>query len=107
MGRTLAVRFSPSSKLMELMIALPGMRFKASSTTSASVESMVIGAGTRVAIFSKMLLMRSEEHTSELQSLRHLVCRLLLEKINPASRFFLDGLDVFVEVVIFLGPSHL
>src|ERR1035438_10596214 len=27
-------------------------------------------------------LYRSEEHTSELQSLRHLVCRLLLEKKN-------------------------
>src|SRR5438045_6908209 len=27
-------------------------------------------------------LQRSEEHTSELQSLRHLVCRLLLEKKN-------------------------
>src|SRR5262245_55791526 len=27
-----------------------------------------------------MTLDRSEEHTSELQSLRHLVCRLLLEK---------------------------
>src|SRR5258705_9987430 len=26
------------------------------------------------------LAVRSEEHTSELQSLRHLVCRLLLEK---------------------------
>src|ERR1039458_4821432 len=26
---------------------------------------------------------RSEEHTSELQSLRHLVCRLLLEKTIP------------------------
>src|SRR5205814_9244959 len=26
------------------------------------------------------VLLRSEEHTSELQSLRHLVCRLLLEK---------------------------
>src|SRR5262245_64870394 len=26
------------------------------------------------------MLYRSEEHTSELQSLRHLVCRLLLEK---------------------------
>src|SRR5262245_64569687 len=25
-------------------------------------------------------IVRSEEHTSELQSLRHLVCRLLLEK---------------------------
>src|SRR5205823_14842831 len=28
------------------------------------------------------LLMRSEEHTSELQSLAYLVCRLLLEKKN-------------------------
>src|SRR5262245_7979951 len=28
------------------------------------------------------LELRSEEHTSELQSLRHLVCRLLLEKKN-------------------------
>src|SRR5437899_6401590 len=29
---------------------------------------------------SSSVLLRSEEHTSELQSLRHLVCRLLLEK---------------------------
>src|SRR5258705_12210219 len=28
----------------------------------------------------KFFPLRSEEHTSELQSLRHLVCRLLLEK---------------------------
>src|SRR5258705_6702087 len=28
----------------------------------------------------KPVAIRSEEHTSELQSLRHLVCRLLLEK---------------------------
>ena len=28
-------------------------------------------------------LMRSEEHTSELQSRQYLVCRLLLEKIHP------------------------
>src|SRR5262245_63413887 len=28
----------------------------------------------------KLRIVRSEEHTSELQSLRHLVCRLLLEK---------------------------
>src|SRR5262245_64912267 len=34
------------------------------------------------AIFRGMFIVgwRSEEHTSELQSLRHLVCRLLLEK---------------------------
>src|SRR5205814_10634165 len=29
---------------------------------------------------SRTIPLRSEEHTSELQSLRHLVCRLLLEK---------------------------
>src|SRR5438045_7357489 len=29
---------------------------------------------------------RSEEHTSELQSLRHLVCRLLLEKKKTTER---------------------
>src|ERR1039458_10464843 len=31
-------------------------------------------------------VLRSEEHTSELQSLRHLVCRLLLEKIVRSRR---------------------
>src|SRR5262245_65255121 len=30
--------------------------------------------------------LRSEEHTSELQSLRHLVCRLLLEKKKTTSK---------------------
>src|SRR5258705_8990305 len=30
---------------------------------------------------------RSEEHTSELQSLRHLVCRLLLEKKKKNRKF--------------------
>src|SRR5258705_12749375 len=30
--------------------------------------------------------LRSEEHTSELQSLRHLVCRLLLDKKNTTPK---------------------
>src|SRR5437899_5385500 len=30
---------------------------------------------------------RSEEHTSELQSLRHLVCRLLLEKKKQKNKY--------------------
>src|ERR1035441_9204392 len=33
-----------------------------------------------------VLMKRSEEHTSELQSLRHLVCRLLLEKTCASRR---------------------
>src|SRR5439155_22002176 len=41
---------------------------------------------------------RSEEHTSELQSRGHLVCRLLLEKKkNLFGRYFLDRLRVAVD----------
>src|SRR5437870_10763622 len=52
------------------------MRF---SVSSASYSSMRLGNIwiTRPTDFS-----RSEEHTSELQSRGHLVCRLLLEKKN-------------------------
>src|SRR5437899_8943285 len=32
------------------------------------------------------IIIRSEEHTSELQSLRHLVCRLLLEKKKKTNK---------------------
>src|SRR5687768_7171370 len=35
-----------------------------------------------------MALLRSEEHTSELQSRLHLVCRLLLEKKNVVRSFY-------------------
>src|SRR5205814_10484622 len=39
------------------------------------------GIGYRVDdLIAQVKKIRSEEHTSELQSLRHLVCRLLLEK---------------------------
>src|SRR5258705_4700832 len=37
---------------------------------------------TKLTVAEDPLVKRSEEHTSELQSLRHLVCRLLLEKEN-------------------------
>src|SRR5262245_64672890 len=37
---------------------------------------------------------RSEEHTSELQSLRHLVCRLLLEKKKKESSMTTSQTDI-------------
>src|SRR5205814_8331442 len=46
------------------------------STVSRSSSRRQSSAGAWLRRLSK----RSEEHTSELQSLRHLVCRLLLEK---------------------------
>src|SRR2546427_8255234 len=43
---------------------------------------------------------RSEEHTSELQSQSNLVCRLLLEKKNPA------GEEVPSAEVVEVTPAH-
>src|SRR5258705_3483684 len=40
------------------------------------------------------VILRSEEHTSELQSLRHLVCRLLLGKKKNDERRQTRGKDV-------------
>src|SRR3712207_8273554 len=56
----------------------PGVLEAALQTTSAIDDSF---AFARAEVLRKLAsLMRSEEHTSELQSRQYLVCRLLLEK---------------------------
>src|SRR2546425_7239780 len=51
------------------------------------VEGVVdVPAGLGQAQQALLRLIRSEEHTSELQSLAYLVCRLLLEKKNAVER---------------------
>src|SRR5262245_63130343 len=50
---------------------------RALACTSASRET---ASPSRLRVPASRFPSRSEEHTSELQSLRHLVCRLLLEK---------------------------
>src|SRR2546422_6515639 len=48
-----------------------------------SFDTFVVGAANRLAVTAGRTVAenpRSEEHTSELQSRLHLVCRLLLEK---------------------------
>src|ERR1035441_3839770 len=67
------------------MLALTPLREQMSITHTPAIR-----AAATVPILSITILLvlltgwgmkdRSEEHTSELQSLRHLVCRLLLEK---------------------------
>src|SRR5947199_7389546 len=65
--------------------------FRSAFQRRAAVSHVCVGScsavpavGTVIPRFSRMRAAfparRSEEHTSELQSLRHLVCRLLLEK---------------------------
>src|SRR5947208_12100639 len=55
----------------------------------AAVWSAVVRAvmGATGATVVRLLLRRSEEHTSELQSPDHLVCRLLLEKKKKDGTF--------------------
>src|SRR2546422_7651761 len=49
-------------------------------TPSVTIGSTVTGKALGVGVSAALMLLRSEEHTSELQSRLHLVCRLLLEK---------------------------
>src|SRR5205823_6951156 len=51
-----------------------------SRPTMAACDRVPPPSQTQAAILAKAGVQRSEEHTSELQSLAYLVCRLLLEK---------------------------
>src|SRR5947199_7991956 len=56
--------------------------FRSASCVNLSSAAFPLGISARMARLIALASFppRSEEHTSELQSLRHLVCRLLLEK---------------------------
>src|SRR5690625_7048468 len=49
---------------------------KTKGSTGVEMEALTAASATALTIYD----LRSEEHTSELQSRGHLVCRLLLEK---------------------------
>src|SRR5258708_15609117 len=63
--------------------------FRSTLCTLAPVASVVVSVTSLVSVFWKYsrVSSRSEEHTSELQSPDHLVCRLLLEKKKKACAF--------------------
>src|SRR5690625_5611320 len=58
-----------------------GLAFEMFEFLTALVVQMNVGDDV-VRMIDRSILDRSEEHTSELQSRGHLVCRLLLEKKN-------------------------
>src|SRR5262245_27489259 len=66
--------------MMKIADAMPENKFSYKSTPPQRDygEQIMHVASSNVELLK--ILDRSEEHTSELQSLRHLVCRLLLEK---------------------------
>src|SRR2546422_6886580 len=57
-----------------------------SMVTSRSYMSAISDISSSISPVSSPTATRSEEHTSELQSRLHLVCRLLLEKKKNKSR---------------------
>src|SRR5258706_11965031 len=67
-----------------------------------SMLLFLITAGIAGSLAGRWLCNRSEEHTSELQSLTNLVCRLLLEKKRNRSQ----GLSSLHRVRKFLGVFH-
>src|SRR5436305_2701767 len=66
-----------------LMVILDSILHKC---PAAGVEEICMGMAHRGRLNVQISSTRSEEHTSELQSRPHLVCRLLLEKKNTISR---------------------
>src|SRR2546422_5098126 len=72
------------------------MCFSSTTTVRPTVSNRrrAVSRCASVACFPRQ--MRSEEHTSELQSRLHLVCRLLLEKKNAEASFVARSLDIDV-----------
>src|SRR5258708_34921506 len=74
------------------------------------LESLLAERGDKIAaVIVEPLLQRSEEHTSELQSPDHLVCRLLLEKkkkqrANPRGAQTREGLQNLQESPLHVHP---
>src|SRR5438552_14670430 len=71
------------------------MRIWASRTRSARTGGRSAGRSTTSP--TSPLAARSEEHTSELQSPDHLVCRLLLEKKKKSSYFHRSANQVYAH----------
>src|SRR2546425_7934014 len=66
-------------------VAAPVIRSRIINKTTASSPSIQTSDGLSSGLFVCLFVFRSEEHTSELQSLAYLVCRLLLEKKKNSS----------------------
>src|SRR5438552_12861995 len=84
----LLIRRPPRSTLFPYTTLFRSRRADPSSVSSATRASMPV---IRSQSCSTPIIRRSEEHTSELQSPDHLVCRLLLEKKNSSSPYINDS----------------
>src|SRR5205809_5752554 len=87
-----------SSDLDSVIRALADAPFRA----SPDWRGLALADPTRLERFARFLAnrsSRSEEHTSELQSRLHLVCRLLLEKKKTPNYFHINSVTNHVRHV--------
>src|SRR5205809_1646222 len=80
----------PYTTLFRSKIAAQMTGFKAVDKTTVEISL----ASPNADLPMILALHRSEEHTSELQSRLHLVCRLLLVKKKPPRYHFVSRLDL-------------
>src|SRR5690625_1620969 len=78
----------PSILLAIAIVAILGASLQNALIAIAIINIPIFGRLVRSKVISLREEERSEEHTSELQSRGHLVCRLLLEKKNSIITFF-------------------
>src|SRR5437762_7097814 len=81
--RSLKVLLAP--RIPESYLSAPRGQYQGASQLAAAAGVSVMSGFRFIEEFSKEGFLRSEEHTSELQSPMYLVCRLLLEKKNDFS----------------------
>src|SRR2546429_5313147 len=72
-----------------------------SSIAPARTEAPAAAHAIPTALWLATVVLRSEEHTSELQSRLHLVCRLLLEKKNRT-----NPIDLVLASTAVTTPRH-
>src|SRR5437870_11516070 len=85
--------------------------------TGACSGDLLLGALAACAQITCQMVARSEEHTSELQSRGHLVCRLLLEKKKKHNKkqnnekknnkYTLDTLIIHVYICYVVSSQHI
>src|SRR2546422_7804876 len=92
------IRRPPRSTLFPYTTLFRSMFFRSSRVYLAKVFPGCQSSGVCVA---DVQFARSEEHTSELQSRLHLVCRLLLEKKKKASIHIAD-VSITIDVLYIL-----
>src|SRR2546422_4587218 len=83
----------PYTTLFRSALVVPDTKRCALNASGADDLSLATGTGTLSGTFA-----RSEEHTSELQSRLHLVCRLLLEK-KKTLRCIIDLTEHYVHLL--------